>query len=212
MASYPYTGTLFDSEAVTGAKTRTALSTQIIVYVNNQPVGAIQSFEERQQRSIKRIFEVGTDGTVEAVPQSAATIDLTVNRIVFDGLSLPEAMARGFRNIHSQRIPFDIVVIDRFTGTEEEGGAIVTTYHNCWFGSLGRSYSVNDYTIAENASITVESVSTERNGAPVASSQGVGGGRDLGSEGRQIDAIEQAADYGTYRGSLDFPGLIKAAF
>lgn len=212
MASYPYTGTLFDSEAITGAKTRTGLSTQIVVYVNNQPVGAIQNFDERQQRQIKRIYEVGTDGTVEAVPQSPTTIELTVNRIVFDGLSLPEAMARGFRNIHAQRIPFDIVVIDRFTGTEEEGGSVITTYHNCWFGSLGRAYTVNDYTITENVSITVESVSTERNGAPVASSQGVGGGRDLGSEGRQIDAIEQAADYGTYRGSLDFPGLIKAAF
>lgn len=212
MASYPYTGTLFDSEAVTGAKTRTGLSTQIIVYVNNQPVGAIQSFQERQQRSIKRVVEVGTDGVIEAVPQSATTVSLTVNRIVFDGLSLPESMARGFRNIHSQRIPFDIVVIDRFTGTEEEGGSIVTTYHNCWFESLGKSYTVNDYTITEDASIVVEAISTERNGAPVASSQGVGGGRDLGSEGRQIDAIEQAADYGTYRGSLDFPGLIKAAF
>lgn len=212
MASYPYTGTLFDSEAITGAKTRTSLSTQIVVYVNNQPVGAIQSFDERQNRSIKRINEVGTDGVIEAVPQSSTTIDLTVNRIVFDGLSLPEAMARGFRNIHAQRIPFDIVVIDRFTGTEEEGGSIVTVYHNCWFQSISRTYTVNDYTITENASIIAESVSTERNGAPVASSQGVGGGRDLGSEGRQIDAVEQAADYGTYRGSLDFPGLIKAAF
>jgi hypothetical protein len=212
MASYPYTGTLFDSEAVTGAKTRTNLSTQIVVYVNNQPVGAIQDFQERQQRSIKKITEVGTDGIIESVPQSATTISLTVRRIVFDGLSLPESMARGFRNIHAQRIPFDIVVIDRFTGTEEEGGAIVTTYHNCWFESLGKSYTTGDYTITEDANLSVEAISTERNGAPIASSQGVGGGRDLGSEGRQIDSVEQAADYGTYRGSMDFPGLIKSAF
>jgi hypothetical protein len=212
MASYPYTGTLFDSEAVTGAKTRTNLSTQIVVYVNNQPVGAIQDFQERQQRSIKKITEVGTDGIIESVPQSATTISLTVRRIVFDGLSLPESMARGFRNIHAQRIPFDIVVIDRFTGTEEEGGAIVTTYHNCWFESLGKSYTTGDYTITEDATLSVEAISTERNGAPIASSQGVGGGRDLGSEGRQIDSVEQAADYGTYRGSMDFPGLIKSAF
>jgi hypothetical protein len=212
MASYPYTGTLFDSEAVTGAKTRTNLSTQIVVYVNNQPVGAIQDFQERQQRTIKKITEVGTDGIIESVPQSATTITLTVRRIVFDGLSLPESMARGFRNIHAQRIPFDIVVIDRFTGTEEEGGAIVTTYHNCWFESLGKSYTTGDYTITEDASLSVEAISTERNGAPIASSQGVGGGRDLGSEGRQIDSVEQAADYGTYRGSMDFPGLIKSAF
>lgn len=212
MASYPYTGTLFDSEAVTGAKTRTNLSTQIVVYVNNQPVGAIQDFQERQQRTIKKITEVGTDGIIESVPQSATTITLTVRRIVFDGLSLPESMARGFRNIHAQRIPFDIVVIDRFTGTEEEGGAIVTTYHNCWFESLGKSYTTGDYTITEDATLSVEAISTERNGAPIASSQGVGGGRDLGSEGRQIDSVEQAADYGTYRGSMDFPGLIKSAF
>jgi hypothetical protein len=212
MASYPYTGTLFDSEAVTGAKTRTNLSTQIVVYVNNQPVGAIQDFQERQQRTIKKITEVGTDGIIESVPQSATTITLTVRRIVFDGLSLPESMARGFRNIHAQRIPFDIVVIDRFTGTEEEGGAIVTTYHNCWFESLGKSYTTGDYTITEDANLSVEAISTERNGAPIASSQGVGGGRDLGSEGRQIDSVEQAADYGTYRGSMDFPGLIKSAF
>jgi hypothetical protein len=212
MASYPYTGTLFDSEAVTGAKTRTGLSTQVIVYVNNQPVGAIQEFSENQSRPLQRIKEVGTDGTIEIVPSSAATVSLTVRRIYFDGLSLPESMARGFRNIHAQRIPFDIVVIDRFTGTEDEGGAIVTTYHNCWFSSLGRSYSADNFLITENCGLDVESVSCERNGAPVSSSQGVGGGRDLGSEGRQLDSVEQAADYGTYRGSLDFPGLIKAAF
>ena len=72
MATYPRTGSILDST------TRTALSTQIIIMVNNEPVGAVQSFSEKQDRSNKRISEVGTDGTIEIVPSSAAKITLTL--------------------------------------------------------------------------------------------------------------------------------------
>lgn len=212
MATYPYTGSIFDSiDGASGGKTRTGLSTQIVVYVNNQPVGAIQQMSVRQSRPIKKIPELGTDGFIDSAPSSQTTVGLTINRIYFDALSITEALARSFRNIHAQRIPFDVRVIDRFTGTEDDG-AIVTTYHNCWFESLNKSYNASDYIITEDVSLSVEAVSEERNGGPVASSQGINGGRDLGAEGRQIDSIEQAADYGTYRGSMDFPGLLKAQF
>ena len=119
MADYPNTNSLFDSVNVAGAKTRTGLSTQIVIYVNNEPVGAIQSFAETQSRSNKPITEVGTDGVIELVPQGPAKFSLTVGRIVFDGLSLPESFSRGFKNIHSQRIPFDIVVIDHDSKKED---------------------------------------------------------------------------------------------
>ena len=209
-ADYPNTATLFDSAAVTGAKTRTGLSTQIIVYVNGEPVGAIQSFQEQQTRGLKSISEVGTDGLIEIVPQSSTTFSLTVQRIVFDGLSLPEAFSRGFRNIQAQRMPFDIVVIDKFTGTDNN--AVVTTYHNCWFKSMAKTYQVTDYTITENASVDCEYVSSTRAGEAVAESQGVQGAREI--PGREMDNIEQAADAGKSgrRGSLDFPGLISAAY
>ena len=206
MADYPNTGTIFDNE--NGSKTRTGLSTQIVVYVNGEPVGAIQSFQEAQARPLKRISEVGTDGVIEITPQAATTINLTVNRIVFDGLSLPEAFSRGFRNIHAQRIPFDIVVIDKFTGDGDN--AVVTTYHNCFFSSLGKSYTVTDYTIAENATIFAEFMSSTRANNPVADSQGAGGSREIA--GKQSDDVEQSADVGARRGSLDFPGLISAAY
>ena len=210
MASYPNTGTLFDNPAVEGAKTRTGLSTQIVITVNGEPVGAVQSFQEGQQRGNKRINEVGTDGVIEIVPQSSATVTLTVNRMVFDGLSITEAFARGFRNIHAQRIPFDIVVIDRFSGSGSD--AVVTTYHNCWFSQIGKSYTTSDYTITENCSIDVEHISTERSGEAVALSQGVNGTREIA--GRQMDSVELAADAGKggRRGALDFPGLISAAY
>lgn len=207
MADYPNTGTIFDNPN-NGSKTRTALSTQIVVYVEGEPVGAIQSLQEQQNRPLKRISEVGTDGVVEIVPSSPATLQLTIARVVFDGLSLTEAFSRGFRNIHAQRIPFDIVVIDKFTGDGDN--AVVTTYHNCFFTSLSKTYQVSDYTVVENAGVQVEFMSTTRAGGAVSESQGVSGSREI--PGRQTDAIEQAADSGVRRGPLDFAGLISAAY
>jgi len=212
-AQYPNTHSVLDGVGdFAGSKTRTGLSTQIVVYVGTEPVGAIQSFQETQARTNKRISEVGTDGVIEIVPQAPGQVTLTVQRVVFDGLSLPQAFSRGFKNIHAQRIPFDIMVIDKFTGTgESNSGAIVTTYHNCWFSNLSKTYQVSDYTIIENANIDCEFVSSERDGQPVASTT-AGGQRDIRAP--DVDAIEQLADQGHSgrRGALDFPGLISAAF
>jgi hypothetical protein len=215
--SYPTTGTVFDNAGATAGTgtTRTGLSTQIIIYCNNEPVGAIQSFQETQARQNKKLAEVGTDGWIEIVPQGPATVSLSVSRIVFDGLSLPEAFSRGYKNIHAQRIPFDIVVMDKFAG--DDLGKIVTTYHNCWFNNLSKTYQVNDYTITESAQVDCEFVSCKRNGQPVVQSQGVGGGRQVnaqteGSAPNYDYGIEQAADMGDRRGVLDFPGLISAAY
>jgi hypothetical protein len=201
MATYPKTGSILDST------TRTALSTQILVLVNNEPVGAIQTFAETQTRNIKRIVELGTDGTIEAVPERSTEITLRVNRIIFDGLSVTEAFSRGFRNLQAQRIPFDIVVIDQYTGTDND--AVITTYKNCWFNNLSKTYSAEGFTIAEDADITVETIMTMRGGEAVALSQGTGGSRQMPL---QVDDVELQADSGVRRGSLDFPGLISAAF
>jgi hypothetical protein len=210
MADYPSTGTLFDGSPppATGGRTRAGLSTQIIVYVNNEPVGAIQTITESQARTLKPISEIGTDGQIEIVPNQSATFNLQINRIVFDGISLPEAFSRGFRNIQSQRMPFDIVIIDKFSGSGND--AVVTTYHNCWFSALGKTYSAADYTIAETATVSAEHMSTTRGGEPVSLSQGVQGSREI--PGRSYDSVEGAADSGERRGALDFPGLISAAY
>lgn len=202
MPEYPKTGSILDST------THTSLSTQIIIMVNNEPVGAVQSFSESQSRSNKRVYEVGLDGTVEIVPESPTQFTLSIDRIVFDGLSITEAFARGFRNIQSQRIPFDIIVIDQFSGTGDD--SIITTYHNCWFNKLDKSYRADNYIITESCGVDVEHISTIRGGDAVALSQGVGGGRQ--NAGIQIDEVELQADSGIRRGGLDFPGLISAAF
>lgn len=202
MAEYPRTGSILDST------THTSLSTSIVVLVNNEPVGAIQRFSMSQSRSTKRISEVGTDGTIEIVPNQRADLSLSISRIAFDGLSLPEGFARGFRNLQAQRIPFDIVVIDQFSGTGDD--AIITTFHNCWFTRLSKTYNAEDYVITEEAEVQVEYISETRGGEAVARSQGVGGSRQLA--GAQFDEAETLADTGARRGALDFPGLISAAY
>jgi len=201
MANYPKTGSILDS------KTKTALSTQIIVLVNGEPVGAIQSLQETQSRSVKRIPELGTDGFIEAVPESPAVVDLSIARIVYDGLSITEAFSRGFTNIKSQRIPFDIVVIDQYTGTDDD--AVITTYEGCWFNRISKTYRADNYIIQQDVSVTVTDIRTMRGGEAIALSQGVGGARQVPS---QIDPVELLADSGARRGALDFPGLISATF
>ena len=171
MATYPKTGSILDST------TRTALSTQILIMVGNEPVGAVQTFSESQSRSAKRITEIGTDGTIEIVPESAATFTLRIDRIVYDGLSVTEAFSRGFRNIQAQRIPFDIVVIDQYTGVNDD--AVITTYENCWFTSIEKAYNTDNYIITENVGVEVENIRTLRGGEAVALSQGVGGSRQI---------------------------------
>jgi len=191
------------------SKTRTGLSTQILILVDNEPVGAVQQFSINQNRPLKAIQEVGTDGIIEIVPNGAATFSITCNRIVFDGLSLPEAMSRSWVHIQAQRIPFNIVAIDRF-GSDQDAEQVVTTFHNCWFKSIAKSYNSDNYVITENATLDCEFVSSMRNGQPVAESQGVGGGRTIST--RQTDPVEQAADVGNRRGAMDFPGIIQAAY
>ena len=207
--SYPNTKTIFDKPGE-GGTTRSGLSTQIIIYVNDAPVGAIQSFSETQSRQTKKIAEVGTDGLIEIVPSAPTNVTLQVQRIVFDGLSLPESFSRGYKNIHAQRIPFDIKVIDKFAGTED-AESVITTYHNCWFTNLQRSYTVQDYVISETASVDCEFVSSTRNEEPVAATQNNAGIRDM-ADTRQDDDVEQEADTGQRRGALDVANLINAAY
>ena len=162
MSNYSNTQSVFDSSG--GGSTRTGLSTQIVVMVNGQPVGAIQSFGQTQQRSTRPITEVGTDGVIEIVPSSATQISLSIQRIMFDGLSLPEAFSRGFVNIAAQRMPFDIVVIDRSNQDPSDaigtGSERVTVYKNCWFTNLAKTFSSQDYIVSETASVRCETVYT----------------------------------------------------
>ena len=194
---YPATGSTLDN------RMRTGLSTQIIVRVNGEAVGAIQSFAPSQNRQIERVREVGTDGFIEIHPNAPTTIQIQVTRIVFDNLKLPPAFKRGFENINSQRLPFDIEVYDH-THVETIPPQ-VTVYRNCWFASYASTYTAGAYQISENATIECQYA---ENLLPVEK-----GRNERGLEpDMDINRWEARVDTGQRLGSMDTPDLIDEFF
>lgn len=214
MAGYPNTGSRLTSSI------STSLSTQIIIQVemndgSTQPVGAIQELTEKQQRGLARIVEIGTDGVIEIVPNKATEFTISLGRTVFDGLSLPEAFGRGFRNIQAQRFPFNIQIVDvnaavvDASGTASKDSTVITTYHNCWFNSTTTPFKADNYIIMQNAEVWCEFITSVRAGDAVSKSQGAGGGRSILTPG-QVDAVEASVDSARRLGALDFAGILKA--
>ena len=108
----------------------------------------------------------------------------------------------------SQRIPFDIVVIDKFGGAEESSW-ITTTFRNCWFTNISKTYTSSEYVITENCSLDVEQIFTTK------SNEAVGGlGHGIRDTNPQLDnqGIEQQADSGVRRGSMDAAGIVNAQY
>lgn len=199
MATYPTTGSTLTSKISTG------LSTQIVVKVGTDTVGAIQSLAITQNRPIERVKEVGLDGTLEAVPNQPTTYDVRVTRIVFDRLRLPEAFMRGFINIKSQTVPFDIQIIDNTNGSDD--GAVVHTLKNCWFNSYNPKFEAGNYILSEDAGIICEDISTTLGTSGESAVQG--GARGVNYE---VNARERSTDSGNYRGSMDVADLINQVF
>jgi len=179
MAEYPITGSSLNKKITAG------LSTLITIKVGNNPVGALQAITIDQSRPTVKWQEIGTDGFVENHPKNAAEVTADVTRIVFDGLSMTEAFSRGFFNLQAQRIPFDILIIDRQPG--DDNLAVVHTLHSCWFTKLTKPYKSDDYLITESASVDCLRITTSRMGESAAT----GGIRGVGYD---FDTIERKTD------------------
>lgn len=215
MATFPNTEStilrgLGDSEE---GRTSTGLSTQIIIKVNNIPVGALQNLNVNQARPLIDVKEVGTDGIIEIVPNGATTFELSATRVVFDQLRLPEAFARSFRFINAQRIPFDIDIFDINNADEQNAavdagasGIIVMKYVNCWFSNYTTPYTSETYLISETATIRAETGYVSSGGSPPPNLRG-----ELFAQ-QDNGGIESAANTGSRRGGVDAAGLLNAIF
>lgn len=192
MAQYPKSGSLLQS------RINSNLSTQITIKVDRTTVGAIQQLQINQNREMWVQEEIGTDGIIEIHPKGATKIDINVTRIVFDQLRLPEAFARGFINIQSQRIPFDIQIMDRSSALTDQA-IVVNTCHSCWFNSYSPTYAANDYIITETAGLKCEYMTTTVNGLSAAN----GGLRGIRFD---FDSVERSTDVDGRRGRLDSSG------
>lgn len=197
------TRTTFTDSAGNNA-TKTHLSTNIIVKVGPYVVGAIQKLNISEKRSVKMVDELGTDGHIDSAPTKSTDIQGSVERIRFNGQRMLDAMARGFVHIHSQRIPFDIEIHDTFSNNDTTN-AVITTIHNVWFTSLNYDYSADDWVIRDRVDWEAESISS------IMANKNVVTGVANGQDGPlYMNAYEQAADKGLYRGSLDAAGVLNA--
>jgi hypothetical protein len=178
--TYPQSGSLLQN------RINSSLSTQISIKVGSTTVGAIQKLSITQNRELWRHEEIGTEGVVEIHPKGAAKIEIIVDRIVFDGMRLPEAFARGFVNLQSQRVPFDIHIIDK-SEMKSSGDALVHVLNNCWFRQYNPQFRSDSFIISESAQIWCEYITTTQNGISAV----YGGLRGISYE---YDTIERATD------------------
>ena len=80
-------------------RTGTAVSTNIIIEVDGNEVGAIQRMSFREEREVTAIDEVGTDGHIDSVPSRSTNISGSCERIRFDNLRVAPAFSRGFIHV-----------------------------------------------------------------------------------------------------------------
>lgn len=209
-------------------KTSTAVSTNIIILVNNTPVGAVQSLAISEKRTITTIDEVGTDGHIDSVPTKSTDVTGSCDRVRFDGMRIAEAFSRGFLHAQSQVYPFDIVILDKWR--RNASSQISTVIKNVWISGIDYTYNHDNWIITDRMTWVGETIFSVLNGgtsvqggsgAPAATG-GVLGIKHMGSgpngvlniqSGDGIVNIEQLADTGAggRRGSLDAAGLIDIA-
>lgn len=197
------TGTsLVDSQQ--NNRTATHLTTNIIIKVDGNIVGAVQKLSFSESRSIAMIKEIGTDGNIDSAPQSPVTYTGDCTRVRFARTRIAEAFGRGFIHAHSQRIPFDIEIQDIFADSDR-ANAVITVLKNVWINSLRTDYSSDNYIISETMGFTFERIYSFINNRNVV---------QAASSDRQfpivLNQFEQEADRGAYIGALDAPGLLNA--
>lgn len=203
MAETRNTGTLIKDSQGNNA-TKTHLSTNIIIKVDGNAVGAVKSLQITESRSIARIPEVGTDGFIDSAPNRPTEIGVRCGRTRFAGQRIAEAFHRGFVHASSQRIPFDIEIQDIFASADS-ANAIITVIENCWISNISYNYSADDYVITEDMDIVAERIYSVLNSNNVVTS--VGNGRAIPIV---INQFEAQADRGEFTGALDAAGLLNA--
>ena len=173
---------------------RTALSTNIIIKIGPNAVGAVQKLSVSEQRPLRMIDEVGTDGHIDGAPTASTNITGDCTRIRFDRMKIAEAFSRSFVHVHAQRFPFDIVIIDNWLG--DGNSSIITTIHDVLIESIGYSYDASNYIISDDMRWQAQRISSTIANGPSAT------GGYLGLSNLALDSIEREADIGL-RGSLE---------
>jgi hypothetical protein len=198
MADTRWSGTTVN-DAFGNNATKTHLSTNIIIKVDGNAIGAVKTLSVTEARNIAKIAEIGTDGFIDSAPQRSTEITVRCERTRFARKRIAEAFGRGFIHVSSQRIPFNIEIHDIFSDTNISN-AIITTIENCWISNMSYNYSSDDFIIAESMDVTAERIYSTLNGGYVVNS----------SPTVSVNQFEAQADAGQYIGALNAAGLLNA--
>jgi hypothetical protein len=205
----PHTGSQLTSGEGNNT-TRTGVSTNIIISVDGNAVGAVTKLSIDESRSIAMIDEVGTDGHIDSVPKSSTNVTGSCTRTRFDNLRIAAAFSRGFVHVAAQRRPFDIMIFDIFAAREPETAGsdfseylVTTQIKNVWINKISVSYNSGDFVIVEDMSWDAEHIFSFVN-----DTTGAATGSKLPNV--YVDSFEAQADLGLRRGALDAAGLINA--
>lgn len=184
--------------------TKTALSTNIIIKARGFIVGAIQTMDIDEERSVEMIDEVGTDGHIDSAPIKSTDISGSCERVRFQRLRVSEAFGCPFVHVASQRIPFDIEIHDTFHDNDTNN-RIITVLKNVWITKISYKFDAKNWIIADNMSFEGESI------ASLLANNNVVTGVANGQSGTIVrNQYEQEADRGKYRGAMDAPGVMNA--
>lgn len=195
------------TKIVNGPNNRTAthLSTNIVIKVGNNVIGAIKTLDVTESRgTIKMINEVGTDGHIDSAPATSVDVSGSCSRTRFDRMRIAEAFSRPFIHVGSQRLPFDIEIHDLFADSDPNN-AVITVIQNVWIKDIRYTYSSDDFVIVDTMSWTAERIFSFLNNKNVV--QATSNGR---ADPIVLNVFEQQADMGKYTGALDAAGLLNA--
>jgi hypothetical protein len=149
-------------------------------------LGFIQSFTPSEQRTIKKVQELGTEGVVQSVPGNTNGGQIAVTRFaIFNGnlynalgltptgkfsetgqqinndatvySSTTNTLGNPFKTLKEQRVPLELQVKMRMPDVGANAYYILT-YIDCWLSQYSKSIATNDITITESATIQYSDV------------------------------------------------------
>lgn len=129
----------------------------VLTAVQNAPIGAVESFEETNNRPADIRFEMNAEApgvVLEAFPNQVNARTITMNRVVLYSGDVTETFVITGGDIVQQYKPFALIKVE----VAPEGAnqpTRITVYRGCWLTSNPKAYNVRDsLKIVQSVNIT----------------------------------------------------------
>ena len=124
--------------------------TTIQILVDGVVVGAVQSIEINEEVAQRDMGDVGGGSYLV---EERTEIKGKCQRVRFDRQRIAEVFSGGIVHAKSQRMPFQIEVVDKYLDRES-----INTINNVWISKLPMSYQVCDFIIVDQFDFEAENV------------------------------------------------------